>query len=148
MSLAIPQTLLTSLLAAFDGEAKRVAKDAAKILRVPEKEVLQIIKKIPKVQFKVYDDSEHTSTCPVLLREAAILKRCRNPSLLGTSRCVHHQSAELPSIPETVIQLTKLKGYPYWCNEDTQHVYDTNGICVGTLNSEKQLELYSFEEGT
>ena len=146
MSLAIPHLLLTSLLAAFDGEAKRVAKDAAKILRVPEKDVLQIVKKIPKIQLKVYDDSEHVSSCPILLQESGLVKRCRHPCLLGTSRCIQHQTADIPSIPDSVKSLTKLKGYSYWCDEETRNVYNEKGVCVGSLTDENQLEIYSFED--
>jgi hypothetical protein len=146
MSLAIPQILLTSLLAALDSEAKRVAKDAAKILRVPEKEILQIVKKLPKVQFKVYDDSEHSTSCPTLLQDSGLVKRCRHPCLLGTSRCMQHQTADIPTIPESVKSLTKLKGHPYWCDEDTRDVYNEKGVCVGSLNADNQLEIYSFED--
>lgn len=146
MSLALPQILLSSLLAAFDTEAKRVAKDAAKILRVPEKDVLQLVKKLPKMQFKVYDDSEHSQSCPVLLQESGLIRRCRHPCLLGTSRCMHHQAATVPAVPESVKLLTRLKGHMYWCDEETRDVYDEKGVCVGSLNLDNQLELYSFED--
>ena len=146
MSLALPQTLIASLLAAFDAEAKRIAKDAAKILHVPEKEVLQLVKKLPKVQFKIYDDSEHSSSCPTLLEEPGLIRRCRHPCLLGTNRCMHHQDVDIPAIPDSVKLLTRLKGNPYWCDEETRLVYDEKGECIGSLTTENQLEVYSFED--
>jgi hypothetical protein len=146
MSIVLPQTLLASLAASFEAEGKRLAKDVAKILRVPEKEVLQLLKQMPKVQFKVHDDSESVSSCPVLIEEPGLVKRCRGPCILGTSRCIHHQTNAIPTVPDTLKLLTRIKGHPYWCDEETRHVYDATGVHVGELNADNQLELYVYEE--
>ena len=146
MSIALPQSLLASLTASFEAEAKRLAKDMAKLLRVPEKEILQLVKQIPKIQFKIYDDSENESSCPILIEEPGLVKRCRRPCVLGTSRCMQHQLNDILSVPDTVKPLTRIKGHPYWCDEETKHVYNANGECVGELNEENQLELYTYEE--
>ena len=113
MSIVLPQTLLASLTASFEAEGRRLAKDVAKILRVPEKEVLQLVKQLPKVQFKVHDDSESTTSCPVLIEEPGLVKRCRGPCVLGTSRCIHHQTNEVLAVPDTLKSLTRIKGRPY-----------------------------------
>jgi hypothetical protein len=146
MSIVLPQTLLASLTASFEAEGKRLAKDVAKILRVPEKEVLQLVKQLPKVQFKVHDDSESTTSCPVLIEEPGLVKRCRGPCVLGTSRCIHHQTNEVLAVPDTLKSLTRIKGRPYWCDEETRHVYDAAGTHVGELNEDNQLELYVYDE--
>ena len=144
MSIALPQALLASLTACFEAEGKRLAKDVAKVLKVPEKEVLQIVKQLPKVQFKVYDDSETTTTCPVLIEEPGLVRRCRRPCILGTSRCTYHQSTEVCTVPDTVKTLTRIKGHPYWYDEDTKSVYNQSGECVGLVNEDNQLELYTY----
>ena len=154
MSLSIPQTLLHALQASFEAESKRVARDVAKILRVSEKEVLQIVKQIPKVTLKLCDDNECPSTCPVLLQQSQIVKRCRLPCLLGTGRCIDHQSQKVPDLElfSSSIKLTKIKiknefeiNSEYWYNEETKEVLNQEGNIIGTIRDD-QLELYIFDE--
>lgn len=151
MSIAIPKTLLATLQATFDAEAKKLAKDAAKILKVPDKEVLQILKSVPKVQLKVVDDDEYPSSCPVFVSNTALLSRCRKPCLLGTGRCTEHQNEiDVPTIPETVKTVTRIQSTEelqtiLWCDEDTKDVYDSSGTIVGQLNEENTLEYFVFE---
>lgn len=152
MSVSIPQTLLATLQAAFDAEAKRVARDAAKLLRVPEKDVLEIIKKVPKVQFKVIDDSEIPTSCPTLKRSISttMLTRCRAPCILGTGRCAHHQKqASIPEVPDTKKPLTRVKRLQdtdedLWCDEETRKIYNTAGEEVGQLTEDDTVEVYEF----
>ena len=154
MSLSVPQTLLHALQATFEAESKRVAKDVAKVLRVSEKDILQIVKQIPKVTLKLCDDSECPSTCPVLLQHSQIVKRCRMPCLLGTGRCIDHQTQKVPELEvfNNSIKLTKIKinnhsenQLDYWYNEETKEVLDQEGSIVGTIRDDR-LELYVFEE--
>jgi hypothetical protein len=153
MSISIPQTLLATLQAAFDAEAKRVARDAAKLLRVPEKEVMDIIKKVPKVQFKVIDDSEIPTSCPIFKRSISrtVLIRCRAPCILGTGRCSHHQKeAIVPEVPDTKKPLTRVKRLQetdpvLWCDEETRAIYNEAGEHVGQLTEEDTVEVYMFD---
>jgi hypothetical protein len=145
MSIAIPQSLLGAMTASFETEGKRIAKEVAKILRVPEKDVLQLVKQIPKVQFKVHNDSEAMLSCPILIEEPGLVKRCRHPCILGTSRCIHHQSNEVLTVPDSVKSLTRIKGHPYWCDEETREVYAASGERIGILNDDNQLELYTYD---
>lgn len=153
MSISIPQTLLATLQAAFDVEAKRVARDAAKLLRVPEKDVLDVIKKVPKVQFKVIDDSEIPTSCPVFKRSASttVLTRCRAPCILGTGRCSYHQKqSTIPDVPDTKKPLTRVKRLQesdpvLWCDEETRKIYNDSGEEVGQLTEDDTVEVYIFD---
>jgi hypothetical protein len=153
MSVNIPQTLLATLHAAFDAEAKRVARDAAKILRVPEKEILEIIKKTPKIQFKCIDDSEIPTSCPIFKRSSSttVLTRCRAPCILGTGRCLHHQKqTTIPDVPDTMKPLTRVKrlqetDQELWCDEETRTIYNATGEQVGQLTEEDTIEVYEFD---
>jgi hypothetical protein len=146
MSITLPRSLLQSLTTAFELEGKRLAKDVAAILHLPEKDVLQVVKQMPKLQFKVVEDSEYDQSCLVPIEEPGIVRRCRRPCVLGTSRCIYHQSSEVQTLSTSLQSLTRIKGHPYWCDEETKDVYDVKGECVGKLNDENQLELYTFEE--
>lgn len=153
MSISIPQTLLATLQAAFDTEAKRIARDAAKLLRVPEKEVLDTIKKIPKIQFKIIDDSEIPNSCPIFKRSisSTVLTRCRAPCVLGTGRCLQHQKQSiLPEVPETKKSLTRVKriqdtDQELWCEEDTRIIYNANGEQIGQLTEDDSIEIYELD---
>jgi hypothetical protein len=150
MSISIPQTLLNTLQATFDAEAKRLARDAAKVLHVPEKEVLQILKKIPKVQFKICDDNEYTNSCEVLLQKKKMLERCRRPCVLGTGRCLKHQEESKPPVlNEDIRRLTRLEKHEdvdetFWCDESTRIVYNADLNAVGSLTEDDTLELYDY----
>lgn len=152
MSIAIPQTLLNTLQATFDAEAKRLARDAAKVLRVPEKEVLQILKKVPKVQFKICDDSECANSCDILLQRKKVLERCRRPCILGTGRCLKHQEeTKPPELADTLQRLTRLEMHediaePLWCDESTRIVYNADYKVMGALLDDDTLELYEYIE--
>jgi hypothetical protein len=153
MSISIPQTLLATLQAAFDAEAKRVARDAAKLLRVPEKDVLEVIKKVPKVQFKVIDDSEIPTSCPIFKRSAStVLTRCRGPCILGTGRCAHHQKQTIiPDVPDTKKPLTRVKrlqesDQELWCDEEARVIYNGSGEQVGHLTEDDTIEVYELDE--
>jgi hypothetical protein len=152
MSLSIPKTLFQTLQTSFDAEAKRIAKDVSKILNIDEKEILQVLKKIPKVQITLQDDSDASPICPVLLRGASsLICRCKKPCILGTSRCIEHQSVNsIPTTTEHLINLTKLSNEtleePYWCDEETKNVYNKAGNEVGTLTEDNVLKIFTFEE--
>lgn len=151
MSITIPRSLLQTLQVSFDTEAKRIAKDVSKILNVQEKDLLQHLKKMPKVQLTVQDDSDVSTICPILLRGGSLLCRCKKPCILGTSRCIDHQSVEtIPDIPEHIIKLTKISNpnleEPYWCDEETKNVYNKSGTLVGILTEENILKLYTYDE--
>ncbi len=151
MSLTIPKSLLQTLQTTFDAESKRIAKDVSKILNVEEKELLLILKKIPKVQINVLDDSDCCTTCPVLFRKDSLAYRCKMPCILGTSRCINHQTNQsIASVPDHITNVTKLchsdLQESYWCDEETKIVYDSSGNTAGELTEENTLYLYTFEE--
>jgi hypothetical protein len=153
MSISVPQSLLSVLQASFDLEAKRVAKDVSKLLKIPEKEILQLVKQMPKIQLKVHNDDDTPCVCPIFLVKDTLLERCRLPCILGTGKCIHHQSEkEPPCIPEPIQKLTRLslpategsKHESYWCDEETKHVYNSKCKYVGYLNEDNELELYEM----
>lgn len=151
MSVQISQHLLESLQSVFLGEAKRLCRDAASILKVPEKELLQkVLPQSSKVKLSVLDDKDAPTSCPALLHQDNLLRRCRCPSLLGTGRCIHHQTVSIPELPDSVKQLTRLERLakdddPLWCDETTGEVYDSSGAVVGEYRDET-LYLYVCEE--
>lgn len=151
MNVQIPQQLLESLQASFLGEAKRICRDAAKLLKVNEKELLQkVLPNASKVKLQVVDTDEAPTQCHALIQEQTILRRCRMPTLLGTGRCVCHQTAKLPELPEDCIQLVRIERIEtndtaLWCNEATGEVYDSSGAIVG-LYKNSELRLYVLEE--
>jgi hypothetical protein len=155
MSLTIPQTLLKTLQATFDSEARKLAKDAAKILKVPEKEVLEIIKKTPKVQLQVLDDTEMVNTCPIYIQSEKVMARCRNPCIIGTGKCLEHQKTPIKNVDETkFIKLTRIKVLdttisepePLWCNEEDKLIYNSMGQKVGILNEDNNIEYFVIKE--
>jgi hypothetical protein len=154
MSVSVPQSLLSVLQASFELEAKRVAKDVSKLLKVPEKEVLQLVKQMPKIQLKVHNDDDILSECPILLQPNNLLERCRKPCILGTGKCLHHQTSKVvDSIPTMLQRLTRLSvpsesnsnQTNYWCDEETKLVYTSNSVCVGYLNEDDELELIEYD---
>jgi len=147
MSLAIPQTLFTTLQVCFDTEAKRIGREMAKLLDVSEKEVLQVLKKIPKVHLILHNDTDFYSSCPILIQSNSIAYRCRRGCILGTNRCVEHQSIQIDSQKvvekeaeiKSIKKLTrlKIKDFYYWCDEETSVVYDMMGKQVGILKNNR-----------
>ena len=151
MSLTVPKSLLQTLQTTFDAESKRIAKDISKVLNVEEKEILQILKKIPKVQMNIVDDSDFCTSCPVLFCKGKLAYRCKNPCIIGTSRCIYHQTNNtIPSIPDHIVNVTKLchsdLQESYVCDEETKVVYDNSGNSVGELTEDNNLYIYSFDE--
>ncbi len=151
MSVKLPKQLVESLQQAFMSEARRVCRDAAKLLHQDQNDVLAILKKMPPVQFQIVDDSDMPTTCPVLLQKGAIVERCRLPCILGTGVCMNHQQeSEPPSIESCETKLTRVKHSepdmgPLWCDEETRNVYSREGVCVGVLTEENVLELFTYE---
>jgi hypothetical protein len=151
MSVKLPKQLVESLQQAFLSEARRVCRDAAKLLHQDPNDVLAILKKMPPIQFQVVDDSDAPTTCPVLLQKGAIVERCRFPCILGTGVCMNHQQeSEPPSIESCDTKLTRMKHTetdmgPLWCDEETRNVYSREGVCVGALTDENVLELFTYE---
>ena len=151
MSLSIPQSLLNSFSATLEQERNRLARDVARILGKPEKEVLALVKTMPKVKLQVCDDSDFPTTCPVYLMGVPLVQRCKKPCLLGTGRCTSHQSAPPPAAtPTHVTVLTRLERHsevhePLWCDEATRNVYNAAGKIVGVYTEDAVLELFEEE---
>jgi hypothetical protein len=154
MSLAIPKPLLDSLQAAFLAEGRKLCRDAAKVLHKPEKEVLDILKSLPKVSLIIHRDTDDTPTlCPVFLdTRGSLLQRCRRPCILGTGRCFRHQDAtEPPSSPENTITLTRIKktaelDTQLWCCEETNEIYNAEGNIVGELNDQREILIFEYSD--
>lgn len=152
LNIKIPSSLFDTLQAALKTEAKRVCRDAAKLLRRPETEVLAILLD-PKnqISLQILHDDELPDSCPVFLQHSMLIERCRAPCILGTGRCLKHQSEnQIPSFPPTIQSLTRLEcteeqPTPLWCDEATGIVYDSTGSVVGNYKNER-LELFLLEQ--
>ena len=151
-TLAISETLLDTLKRAFEREGARLCRDAARILKVPEKELTKaVMNSTQPFKLKVFDDDDVPQTCPIMLQTDLILERCRGPCLMGTGRCLRHQTAAAPpDLPDTVQTLTRLERRdpadpPMWCDETTGNVYDSSGKIIGWFKDEV-LELFELCE--
>lgn len=139
MSVTFPASLLQTLQNAFHGEAKRLCRDAAKILRVPEKELTTKVlgKYNSNSIFKIVDDNDAPTTCPILIKQGSIFERCRCPCVLGTGRCLSHQTSNPPpDVSNHLVRLTRLEQHPdlqepLWCREETNELYDRSGAVIG-----------------
>jgi hypothetical protein len=139
MAVSFPASLLQTLQDAFYGEAKRMCRDAAKILRVPEKELTaKVLGKVSANSiFKILDDNDAPTTCPAIIKQGSIFERCRCPCVLGTGRCLSHQTAnQPPDVSNHSLRLTRLETHPdlqepLWCREETNELYDRSGAVIG-----------------
>jgi hypothetical protein len=154
MSLAVPKPLLDSLQAAFLAEGRRLCRDAAKVLHRPEKELLDILKNLPKATLIVHRDTNETPTiCPVFLdTQGKLVQRCRRPCILGTGRCFRHQdAADPPNPPGSTLVLTRIKKLQdtdtqLWCCEETNEIYNAEGQVVGELNDQREVLLFEYSD--
>ena len=152
MSIAIPQTLFETLQSAFLAEGKRFCVDIAKILKVPEKELQTKLFKEKKVHITLFEDSERPLSCLVPVQMGVVVKRCRYPCVLGTSRCMVHQFVEAIQEPSPdLIKYTRIESHPslkepLWCHEDTGIIINTAGQEVGEYKDE-EIVLWTFEMG-
>jgi hypothetical protein len=143
----IPKSLFDSLQTSLNQEAKRLCRDAAKILKIPEKDLVgKIINKMPKIT--IIEDNSTPYTCPVLI-ENNLLERCRRSCLLGTGRCLEHQNSSNPE-PTTQKQLTRIQSTTdspnaLWCYESTGDVYNKELKIIGQYKNNR-LTLYDFQE--
>jgi hypothetical protein len=146
----IPSSLFDTLQSVFKLEAKRICKDVAKILQKPEKEVLDKVFQ-SQIILQVLEDHEETLSCPVFLKHETVIERCRVPCILGTGRCLKHQTfTSIPELPSTVQRLTRIEctadtTEPLWCDEMTDYVYNTSGAHIGWYTNER-LTLVEFED--
>ncbi len=151
MAVTFPASLLQTLQENFHLEAKRLCRDAAKLLRVPEKELTaKVLGKFNSSSiFKIVDDNDTPTTCPIILKRGGIFERCRCPCLLGTGRCLNHQTANPPpDVSNHLVRLTRLEPHPdlsepLWCREDTQEMFDRSGAVIGERRH-GALVLYEF----
>jgi len=141
----IPKSLFDSLSASLNQEAKRLCKESAKLLKVPEKELLEkILKKMPKIT--ICEDNSMPYSCPVY-NEKKYVERCRKPCLLGTGRCTEHQNVHVPE-PTTQKLLTRIQATaeipdPLFCDESDGTVYNSSADAVGFYENNR-LTLYNF----
>jgi hypothetical protein len=150
-TIKVPSSLFITFQAALKMEAKRVCRDAAKLLQRPEAEVLELLlDPTQQISIQILNDKDITDSCPVLLKHSHLLERCRIPCVLGTGRCLKHQTiTQIPDIPSSVQSLTRLEctedhQIPLWCDETTGIVYDSTGSIVGNYKNER-LELFLLE---
>ena len=132
----VPSSLFESLQASLQQEARRICRDAAKILRVPEKELEQkVLKSMSKITI-VKDQTP--SSCHILMNSEKLLNRCRLPCILGTGRCHKHQ--EITTVPEGG-SLTRIQAQvdldPMWCDEETNIVYNKNAEEIGSYKNSR-----------
>ena len=142
----VPSSLFESFQASLQQEAKRICRDAAKILRVPEKDLEQkILKSMLKIT--LVKDNSSTSCCVLILKQSEdrLAHRCRLPCILGTGQCYKHQGVTIAEGGT----LTRIQAQPeteqLWCNEETGLVYTENSDEIGFYKNSR-LTLYCLEQ--
>jgi hypothetical protein len=149
-SVKIPLSLFDTLQNVFKIEAKQMCRDVAKILKRPEKEIIEKVFQ-HQISLQIIQDNDITISCPVFLKKDSLLERCRKSCVLGTGRCLSHQSVLIiPEIPSTVQILTRLEynesqHKALWCDEVNGNVYNTEGKFIGFYKDES-LQLFEIEE--
>ena len=142
MTVEVPSELYKTFQDIFLQEAKRLCRDAAKVLGRPEKEVqAKVLKSMPKIPLKIIDDNNVPLTCPIFVRRDTLIERCRHACLLGTGRCLAHQAEVcIPDINDqttvTRVQPMDCLDTPLWCNEATHDVFTSTGQCIGHYKDE------------
>lgn len=142
MTLEIPSELYKTFQDILLQEARRLCKDAAKILGKSEKEVqAKVLKEMPKLPIQIIDDKDQPITCPVFVQRYQVVERCRHACLLGTGRCLAHQAEQcIPDLQEQIplsrIQPIDCMDTPLWCNEATHDVYTADGKIIGRYKDE------------
>jgi hypothetical protein len=134
----VPQSLLESLQGQLQVEGRKICKEIASILGVPEKELItNVLLKMPKIL--VHSGDESTS-CPIPVQRSVILERCRNPCVIGSSRCAHHQHIEKYDEPSEVLmksrslyRLERLNSEQpaYWLDKDSDFIYNSSFAIIG-----------------
>lgn len=70
MQLAVPRSLWDGLQASFLAEGRKLCRDLAPILKIPEKELIQkLLTQPPKLQLAIVADEDRPLSCPVLLQK-------------------------------------------------------------------------------
>ena len=152
MNIAIPQILFETLQSAFLAEGKRFCTDAAKILKIPEKELQTKMFKDKKIHISLFKDSERPLSCLVPVQKGIVISRCRYPCVLGTSRCMVHQFVENIQEPSCNLkEYTRVESHPslkepLWCHEETGILINTAGQEVGQYVDE-EIHLWTFDIG-
>lgn len=149
-SVKIPKYLVDSLDTIFEKVGREYIKQAAQILEKDEKEMLKTI--LPKLKRKehsmvqMYPDQEYY-TCahlPNYKSPSLLQHRCRYPNVIGTQRCIHHQHIHHIEDIEPEISVTRVfiknsdeHDAMYFCDENTQQVYNKEGVVIGTRHNDK-----------
>jgi len=138
----IPSTLFDSFQSALKQETKRICRDVARMLHIPQKELEdKIMKQDVKIPITIISDKDIPTNCPAIL-QGDILYRCRHPCILGTGRCQVHQTVTIPEIDTSQqgqIILTRIRytAQELWCDESTGTVYNNKKENVGEYRNNR-----------
>jgi hypothetical protein len=151
-TMKIPKSLFETIQGICKMEARRLCREAAVLLDRPENELIEkVLQSQPQTILEIIEDANISVSCPILIQKEKIYERCRRPCILGTERCLRHQSIHTlcePNVPVqtmTRIETTMTDNQHLWCDETTSFVYDSNSKIVGTYKNEC-LELFVFED--
>lgn len=144
----IPEAVLESLQSQLQVEGRKLCKEIAKILAVPEKELItNVLLKLPKLQ--VITSEESQLSCPVPVKRDTILERCRHTCVLGTKRCISHQNikdidSNFENLPAKSLHRIEYSE-PLWTDIETNLVYNSSFEIVGSYDNGnlQLLEKYS-----
>ena len=142
----IPSSLFELFQSALKQETRRICRDAARILNIPQKELEEkIIKNDSKSSIHLITDKDTPYNCPVLLN-GDIIHRCRIPCILGTGRCYKHQTITIPEIgQQKTLTRIRYSQEKLWCDESTKHIYNEKKEIVGEYRNNR---IYLFTTAT
>jgi hypothetical protein len=151
-TMKVPKSLFETIQGICKMEARRLCREAAVLLERPENELIEkVLQSQPQTILEIIEDDDISVSCPILIQREKMNERCRRPCILGTERCLRHQSihkAYEPNVPVqslTRIETNNTDTQHLWCDESTSFVYDSNSKIVGTYKNEC-LELFVFED--
>ena len=144
----IPLQLLENLQNVFQSEARKLCREVATTLGIPSQHVIQnVLTDMPKLPLQVFD-LDVPPLCMCLLNEEKMWFRCRKPCVLGTGRCIHHQSVkqEEPESEKVYRRIAhKELNETLWADEQSSTVWNAKGECVGEIHGQT---LFRFEMGS
>ena len=135
-SYPVPKPLWDALENVLMVKSKELIKDIAKTLKQPEKPLLDAFK-AKKHTFHLVDMNDPTDDrflCDVLLCGSAVAHRCRNPVIMGQTRCPDHEFMKQPCISnKPILQRIQTDTEDIYFKDNLGNVYTVDYELIGQL---------------
>ena len=135
----VPRLLWESLESVLNASGRAYVRELAKILKVPEKELVKkVFPKSDSIKVIMYDTTTETLQCQAFVSADCVTCKCRKPVVLGSEFCEVHQLHRMTVVesPDTV-PVQKLSDNAQtgrlWIVNSTD-VINSSGVVVGKWN--------------